>query len=515
MPQIVGPDGKPFSPDYLTEEIAGPSLTAVRQVWTDSIARGLTPAKLAQLLQSAVEGNADDFLTLAEEMEERDPHYAAVLATRRLAVSGLTVKVEAASEDAADVKLAEFVREQLVEDACFTDVVGDLMDALGKSYSVIEIIWQTGKVWKPRCYEWRDPRWFTFDRDTRRELRLRDSQFPLDGKPLAPFKFIAHRPRIKTGLPIRNALARIVALTWLCKSYAQKDWMAFAEIFGIPLRLGRYGPNASADDVRILARAVANIGSDASAVLPDSMKIEFQKVEGTGDGALFAKLCEYLDKQISKAVLGQTMTTDDGASMSQAKVHDKVRGDILQDDAKKLSGTLNRDLVRAAIDLNFGPQERYPRIVLHIEEAEDLQLLSESLAKLVPLGFRVSQDEVRNKFGLSEPKDKDEIFRQQAAPALPVDGAADAQGKVALNAAQQPRDRIDELVEAEIGDWHEQLDEILTPVERLAAECADEAEFLRRLPELKIEAAKLQQALAVATFKARGLGDATDNLQAG
>ncbi|MCP4699306.1 MAG: DUF935 family protein, partial [Gammaproteobacteria bacterium] len=57
------------------------------------------------------------------------------------------------------------------------------------------------------------------------------------------------------------------------------------------------------------------------------------------------------------------MTADDGSSQSQAQVHDGVRVDILRADAKSLSETLNRDLVQPFIDLNFGAQENYPRIL--------------------------------------------------------------------------------------------------------------------------------------------------------
>ena len=68
------------------------------------------------------------------------------------------------------------------------------------------------------------------------------------------------------------------------------------------------------------------------------------------------RLAEWLDRQTSKAVLGQTMTTDDGSSQAQATVHNEVRHDILKSDARQLANTLNRDLIQPYVDLNFGPQ---------------------------------------------------------------------------------------------------------------------------------------------------------------
>lgn len=81
--------GRPIRQGELSRELAAPTLAGVRTIWTGSVAAGLTPERLARVLRSAVEGDAHDYLTLAEELEERDGHYASVLGTRKHAVSGL------------------------------------------------------------------------------------------------------------------------------------------------------------------------------------------------------------------------------------------------------------------------------------------------------------------------------------------------------------------------------------------------------------------------------------------
>ncbi len=112
-PQLVDPHWRPVSTADLRREFAAPQVAGVRQVWTHSIASGLTPARLAQIMQSAAQGSHNDYLTLAEEIEERDHHYRSVLGTRKLAISGLDVTVEAASDDAGDVDLADEIRALL------------------------------------------------------------------------------------------------------------------------------------------------------------------------------------------------------------------------------------------------------------------------------------------------------------------------------------------------------------------------------------------------------------------
>ena len=143
----------------------------------------------------------------------------------------------------------------------------------------------------------------------------------------------------------------------------------------MPLRIGRYSEGAREEHKQLLKAAVAGLGSDAAAILPESMRIEFEQVGNVGGAKdLFLHLAEWLDRQTSKAVLGQTMTTDDGSSQSQANIHNEVRLDILKSDARQLEVTLNRDLIKPFIDLNFGPQAVYPRLVLHVDvETEDLK----------------------------------------------------------------------------------------------------------------------------------------------
>jgi len=397
---------RPIKTQHLTKELAAPSLTGIRTVWDGTVAAGMTPFKLATLLQGAASGDSNEYLTLAEEMEERDLHYRCELSKRKLAVASLPVTVEAATDAPKDVQLADEVRA-LVKKAGFRGLLKDQLDAIGKGFSVCEIIWSRGSKWMPTLYEWRDPRFFTFDQASRRQIRLLDESNLMEGIELAPFKFISHLPHLKTGIPIRGGLARVVAWAWMCKNYTVKDWLAFAEVFGMPLRVGKYQPGADKIDIAILKAAVANLGSDAAAVIPESMKIEFiESAKSTGGHELFNKLADWLDAQVSRGILGQTATTQGtpgklGGDDAQAE----VREDIRDDDATQLSETINRDLVRPFIDLNWGPQENYPELIIKAIEPEDTQILITALEKLVPLGLKVEQSVVRDKLGLPDPED--------------------------------------------------------------------------------------------------------------
>lgn len=533
--KILDHTGKPIKVSELSKPIAAPSATGVRQIWDqESIASGLTPTRLATVLRDAASGDANAFLTLAEEMEEKEPHYFSVLGTRKRAISGVPRTVEAASDDAHDVKLADEIRE-LIRDPEFGFAVDDLLDGLGKGYSVVEMNWDTSKTpWVPRSrmekidgaweeiegYAWRDPRFFNFDKKNPRKLCLREE----DGTAslLPRYRFISHVPKLKSGIPIRGGLARLAAVAYMCKSYALTDWLAFAEVFGLPLRVGRYGSTATETDIRKLINAVANIGSDAAAVIPDSMRIDFED-SGTQSGGekIFQGLAEYLDRLVSKAVLGQVASTEGTpGKLGGDDAQDEVRQDILKSDVQQLEYTLNRDLVKPYIDFNHGVQERYPAIQIQVIEPEDIVALVNALEKLVPLGLRVERSVINDKLGLPDAAEDAEVLQPTASPTAPpleADANRACPGcghhhSTALNRAHLEQDEIDRLADAASDEWEEQLAPIFDPIQRLADESESYQEFIDGLPGLldEMDSSELIKRLAIETFKARGLGDATD-----
>jgi phage gp29-like protein len=345
MTGLLGPDGRPIKRASLTAPQAEPEVTGTRSVWHEPVATGLTPQRLAGILRQAAEGDMHDFLVLAEEIEEREGHYYSVLSTRRRAISELAPTVIAASEDTADVAIADKVRE-LVADPRFALMVADLTDALGKGFCAVEIIWQMdGKRWWPRDYKRRDPTIFRFDRRTGEELRLISPQHP-DGEPLNPYTFIVHYPRLKSGLPARGGLARLAVWSFMLKAFSLKDWMAFLEVYGMPFRVGKYGPGATQAEKDALLRAVRDIAADAAAIIPASMQLEFIESKSNKGAEAFEKQARYLDEQMSKIVLGQTTTTDAiSGGHAVSKEHNEVRHDILRSDARMIAATIQRDLI--------------------------------------------------------------------------------------------------------------------------------------------------------------------------
>ncbi|OUS51458.1 hypothetical protein BM607_009380 [Shewanella sp. SACH] len=520
MSSILDPStGKPFKADkqVMSEDIARAYTTGVRNPRANPVASTLTPHRLAAVLRSVIDGNDPEaYMTLAEEIEERDLHYSAQLRTRKLAVAAIAPTVEAASDDAIDVLMAERVRE-IMDDDAIPELFFDLLDGLGKGLAVVQILWDTQSTpWKPQDYKWVDPRYLRQDQTTFEQILLISEDAPL-GAALEPYKFIIHTPRSKSGSVWRNGLARLVAVMYMLKSFTIRDWWAFAEVFGIPVRIGKYGANASTDDIDTLINAIGRIASDAGAVIPESMKIELvETAKGNGGNTLFENMARWCDEQVSKAVLGQTMTADNGSSQSQATVHNEVRIDIAKWDARQLESSINEYLIKPYIILNWGVQLRYPKVRIKVPEPEDLKMFVESITPFVDRGLKVLTSDISDKFGLSIVKEGEEtLMPLQSGGMLDMPIATNRQHaqRIAINRVMNTADaEIDVLTNEAIGEWVQVAEEFMNPIIELANKSASYEQFAAGLPALQeqLGAEQFIAQMAQYMFQLRGLGDNQD-----
>ncbi|MCX8018320.1 MAG: DUF935 domain-containing protein, partial [Rhodocyclaceae bacterium] len=256
----------------LREELARPSQTGLRSVWQWRPLASLTPAAVADILRRAAMGDARDFLIAADDIREKDLHYAAVLQTRTLAVAGLPIDIQP-WDDSAPAKRAAALVQDVLREGDYARLIAHLMDAVAKGYAVAEIVWDTsGSTWYPRAIIPREAHWFTWDRDSGRLMRLVDGS--PEGQEIPPYRMIVHQPPLRAGIPLLGGVARAALWAWVFKSYALRDWARFCELFGQPIRVGKYHQGASPDDVAVLKRAAFELGSDAAAVIPQEMVLE-------------------------------------------------------------------------------------------------------------------------------------------------------------------------------------------------------------------------------------------------
>ncbi len=397
---------------------------------------GLTPSRLMALLREADAGVLDAAMQLFEEMEEKDAHLYAVANTRRLAITGLEWSIvsaadvdRAAERNAAD-EAAEYCRSVLAGLEGFDLALQHLGLALGRNIAVAELVWDLVDG-RPQLIDI-VPVDFTrlaFDRLDR--VRILTAEEPVNGIELPPNKFVVHTPQATSGHAARGGLLRVTAMIYLAKNLALKDWMIFSEVFGMPVRIARYDPGATADEKRELLDMLKNMGSNAAGIFSRAVDLEIVEANRGTIGPPYEKLIDFLNREMSKAWLGQTLTTDVAGvsgTLTASRVHEEVRKDLRADDLRREAFTIRRDILAPLARLQFGPDVPVPHFRRRLGRPADANQFAELLGTAVnQLGVELPRKWVHETLGIPMP-----------APGEPVVGAvsdrdAGAQGS-GLNA---------------------------------------------------------------------------------
>lgn len=501
----------------ILQEVA---VAGVRDRYDSYPSQGLTPQRLANIFKEADQGHLERQAELFGEMEEKDLHLGGIFQTRKLAVTGLNWDILPASESAEDKKIAAAAAEMLEYLENFEDAVLDMLDAVGKGFSVSEIMWELseGQVWIKEI-NWVHQRKFTFakpDGLLMRNPKLLTDAEPIWGEDLIPNKFVQHVYRARSGIKPRGGLLRPCAYMYLFKNFDIKDWVIFNELFAVPMRVGKYKPEAGVSEQEALKRAVFNLGVDAAAVISDNTLIEILETKLRGDSQTFTALAEFCDRAMSKGVLGHTGSAESTSGrLGGEDASENVRQDLVAADAKSAMKTIKFQLLAPWVLFNYGPGKGVPNFTLHFEQDEDLEKVAKVYGILVKdAGFEgIPASHIHDRFGIPVPEKGEKTLRP-AAPLQPqppdpntLPDSADRQANKALlmiNAAVDPTDA-----------WIEFYMKQLAPHLAAAREgaLAEIEDWLRRqqqIPDADAFTAQIEEILGAAAAQAIPRATITD-----
>ena len=384
-----------------TRELSAVSLA---ERWSSYPSAGLTPNRLAAIFREADQGNVYRQMELFEEMEEKDAHLTAILQTRKMAVLGKDYEVMPYAGTPEDEAIAGEVGEMVYSIPNLEEGLLDLLDAIGKGFALCEIIWEvSGGRARVVDLKWVPQKKVTFGEDWKPRLLTAEGGWQGVAPPV--WKLLFHRYKARSGNATRSGVLRVVGWMYLFKNFALKDWAAFNEVFGMPLRLGKYDNTASPADRDALVQAIRNLGSDAAGVISKATEIEFVDATSRSGGVNpYQLMAEFCNREMSKAVLGQTLTTDTAGSTgtyAAASVHGQVRKDLVAADAQALASTLREQLLRPLVGFNFGWDKPVPWFRFRFEAEEDLKTLSEVYRNLAAMGVPLDMEHVAERFGIT------------------------------------------------------------------------------------------------------------------
>lgn len=329
-----------------------------------------------------------------------DPHVWACVQSRKSGILSLEWEIDRGK---AKSKQAEII-ESLFSDIDLHNLICEILDATLYGFQPIEINWKRqGSLFLPFEIKAKPPEWFVFDDDNRLKMRTKDNY---NGEILEEHKFLCPQYNPTYINPYgERTLARVFwSVTF--KRGGMHFWAAFTEKYGTPFLLGKH-PRATYDgDSDDLMHMLENMIQDAVAVIPHDSEVQIIEANKATSAEIYDRLIDKMNAEISKAVLGQTLTTEIGSKGSYAasNTHMDVRHDIIESDKRLVEKTLNQ-LIHWIYLENFGTakQKNIPEFSMFEEEETDLNLVSQRDKAVTELsGIKFTKTYLMKTYGYEE-----------------------------------------------------------------------------------------------------------------
>jgi len=408
--QIWGPNGVPASinkdvPHFASRDRAGLWLDLIWNVLPD-------PDPILARAGKSYSGLRE--LLLDEQVE--------TAWTSRLAAMERTPwDIVPGSADRASRKTADFCRE--VYSGFNMDTINrGLIEHVLYGFAPAELLWCSveGK-WIPLDIVPKPPEWFAWSGENRLVMKTRTGG-PIE---LPENRFICLQNRPTFTNPYGEKLLSKIFWSVTFRRNGARWWAIFTEKFGGAFATAKYRPGAPEEEQAEILAMLEDLVTCGVAVFPEGTTVDIStdsnKSAATGN---FSEFEGFFNANISKVILGATLTTDigDKGSYSAAQVHNDVRNDIALSDRKAIAEAHN-EVLRLISSFNFGSGDTPP--IFAWEEPEDLKVATvERDSKLYQLGWRPTKEYITDTYGIAD----DHFTLADSAQALAAGFSAHGEG---------------------------------------------------------------------------------------
>lgn len=185
------------------------------------------------------------------------------------------------------------------------------------------------------------------------------------------------------------------AVYTILKRHSWGSWDEFEELFGIPIRIAKVASQSETVKNEV-ASWLEQMGSAPYGVFPIGTEVEIKENSKADAFNVFYQKIQALDKELSKLILHQTMTTENGASKAQGTVHENTLAEVNKSDRKKMLSFLNKRLVPAMRMLGYNIP---PKAKIAIEKIIDPQVQIKIDSVFMANGYILKQQYAEETYG--------------------------------------------------------------------------------------------------------------------
>lgn len=322
---------------------------------TKELARQLS---IYQRQALAMPGAAGPIGLATYDLMERDSMIQCALGVKKLGVLAAEWTLEGGSGP-----VREFIQRMFERmEGSAEDILRSAMDAFSKGWSVQELIFSfdAGRIWLDAVHP-KDPATFGIEVDAYGGVRGLNLELPGEARqPLPIAKFVVWRNRGGYGRVKGRSDLDAAYQHWQAKQTLLSAWKFHLERFAMPTVLGRCASTVSSDNRSNLVNALRDIQNNTSLVVPDDIEVSTLNVSKDSSTG-FMDAIDFHNREMARAILGQTLTTDEGrrvGSLAMGKVHLQVLLLQLQSLRNELADVvMTEQVIRPLVELNFGPVE--------------------------------------------------------------------------------------------------------------------------------------------------------------
>ena len=429
-----------------------------------------------------------------------DPHVFACTQSRKAGVLSLDWEINRGldkDQNAEDV-------ENLLKKLDIQKLMSDILDATQFGFQPLEIMWKRDKSGHimPERVTAKPPEWFCFDDDNNLKFRTKENYY---GEIVPNKKFLLAQNNPTYNNPYGDRTLSRVFWNVTFKKGGLKFWVVFTEKYGMPHLIGKHPRGSTKEETNSLADMLEDMVQDAIAVIPDDSSIEIQEASKSSSAEIYEKLIDKMNTEISKAILGQTLTTEIGSTGSYAasNTHMQVRQDIVDSDKKLVEGVINQ-LIQWIYEINFANAE-VP--VFEMYEPEDVDLTLAQRDKILSdTGVKFTKEYFIKNYGLEE---EDFDIREDIIPASPNFKEFKEEEEKLVPGQAQIENLFKFITE---GDLNKQAQSMLSPLIKLFESCENYEEAFELLTDKNLHSKQFEQTIQKALFlcELQGRSDGLD-----
>lgn len=157
---------------------------------------------------------------------------------------------------------------------------------------------------------------------------------------------------IGIGQPDDLGIYLKAALQTIPKKNMMAFWDSFGEIFGMPIRVAKTSTRDPKERAQ-LNNMMKNMGTEQYIITGDETDLSF--IESTRGDAynVYLQRVNVANAELSKLILGQTMTIDNGSSLSQSQTHMDVLRNLIDSECDRIRDIINTQLIPRMIEHGF------------------------------------------------------------------------------------------------------------------------------------------------------------------